>query len=88
MSEMVERVARASFDFWKATQPGKEHLQFEDLNNVEHEMEFALAHARALIAAMRVPTVKMIDAVDLSIPTEGEILSVWSSMIDAILEEK
>ena len=98
MSEMVERVARASFDFWKSTQPGKEDLKFEDLNNTDDEMEFALAHARAIIEAMREPTEEMFCAGDERIiealndisgiardPTPAK--ASWQAMIEAALEE-
>lgn len=88
---MIERVARASFDFWKATQPGKEHLKFEDLVNLDHEDEFAIAHARALVAVMRDPTDQMITAGNDVIPDnasyEDNAANAYRAMIDAALAD-
>ena len=44
---MVERVARASFAFWK--QQNSRVADFEDMN--PDELEFAMAHARVMIKA-------------------------------------
>ena len=89
MSEMVDRVARASFDFWKATQPGKENLKFEELNNLDEEMEFAIAHARAIIVAMLEPTGNMMVAGERGIkegnPLESRAYHAWRAMISGAL---
>jgi hypothetical protein len=94
MSGMIERVARASFDHWRsnANRLGI-HLdkgqRFEDMD--EGELRFALAHARAVIAALREPTAAMVDAVLPSIDrlesADGQINGVWRAMIDAALED-
>lgn len=88
MSEMIERVARASFDFWKSTQPGKENLEFEHLNNIDDE--FALAHARAIIEAMGEPSDAMTNAAalvwDWDQYTETNALNMWQTMIDEALK--
>ena len=76
MSEMVERVGEAL---------RKECLSIfgSTWNN-----DNAWRLARAAIEAMREPTQEMVDAVDLGIPTEGQIFNTWREMIDAALNEK
>ena len=58
MTDMVERVARASFAFWK--QQNSRVADFEDMN--PDELEFAMAHARAMIEEMQEPTAEMVKA--------------------------
>ena len=64
MTSMVKQIARASFTHWRqnANQLGV-HMEkgqhFEDMT--EGEMRFALAHARANIAALREPNEEMIE---------------------------
>jgi hypothetical protein len=77
MGEMVERVAAAlrKLPIRDSKNPGSEldHLRLREA-------------ARAAIEAMREPTKEMIDACDINIPTEGEIVGVWGSMIDEALK--
>ena len=86
MSEMIERAARASFDFWKARQPGKEDLQFEQLNNLDGEMEFALAHAKAIIEAMREPTEEMVEAGWDGMEIKSIVTAIYGRMINEALK--
>lgn len=89
-SEMVEKVARASFKCWRdrMTEQGKYKPEdgydqaFEDMSESERELSYI--HARAVIEAMRVPVGAMIDA--------GKPWAVgnappncWLRMIDAAL---
>ena len=82
MTEMVERVARASFDYWVETRPEKAGLTFEDNN--EDEIAFAMEHARRCIAAMREPTQAMLTAGLLTSPDQ-QLTYCWEAMIDAAL---
>jgi len=88
MSEVVERVARASFAFWK--QQNSRVADFEDMN--PDELEFAMAHARAMIGEMRKPTPSMVRAVYSVEPEldcvrghhlmEDEVPKIFTAMID------
>lgn len=87
---MIERVARASFKYW-AKRKGMD-FKFEDMPS--DELEFALGHAKAAIAAMREPSEGMIDAGANSAgwhsaeePTY-EAPKCYKAMIDAALKEE
>lgn len=58
MSEMIERIARVSFDAWNK-QRGRS-FAYEDMS--EEEREWSMVHAKAILEAMRVPTEGMIKA--------------------------
>lgn len=86
---MVERVARASFLFWK--QQNSRVANFEDMN--PDEMEFAMAHARAVIEAMR-PTEAELKAAGCDDDNSGApycvdcsfLASEFGKLIDAALK--
>src|SRR5260221_14106008 len=101
MSEMIERVARASFAAWRQRMietgqcPEAIASTFEDLN--ESEREFAFIHARAAIAAMREPNGIMATAGGDTAFRERRMIygipsidtcAVYRAMIDAALAEK
>lgn len=77
MGEMVDRVARAIAMAEATIMLGGDKTK---------EAPDPRAIARAAIEAMREPTQDMIDACDINIPTEGEIVGVWDSMISAALK--
>lgn len=79
---MVECVARASFAWWK--EQNSRAANFEDMN--PDELEFALGHARVVIAAMREPTEGMLNAVDLRKERMMGSGYAWQAMIDAALK--
>lgn len=94
MSEMIERVARASFKCWRDRMDELNlHMdkgrRFEDMN--ENELEFAYMNARAMIEAMREPTDEMIQAGYINEGSSGVdkdyIKEVYELMIDAALKE-
>ncbi len=95
MDDMIERVARASFLYWRenATRKGF-HLDrpqtFDEMQ--PDEREFALGHARAIIAALREPTEEMLAAgidrlcqEDMPETCAGE---AYQAMIDVILSKR
>ena len=91
MSEMVTRVALASFECWRKRMTEKGRLldvgqTFEDMS--ESEREFSLLHARAMIEAMREPTLEMkLKGVQLGLNVgPDEAAEVWQDMIDAALK--
>lgn len=84
MSEMVERVARASFRSY--CERNKLEFVFEDMD--ASEMEFAMLHARACVEAMREPTEAMDEAGDMEAHymPPGAPSRVWRQMIDEALK--
>ncbi len=93
-SEMVERVARASFAAWCKRMadtgqraPDIANAKFEELS--EREREFAFLHARAAILAMREPTEAMIEGAS-SYDDYGHpaiCKAHWQAMIDRALSD-
>jgi hypothetical protein len=94
MGEMVERVALAIATL--SADAGLRH-NLAEINQSDRFEEYRRmwpvkvtdhdkALARAAIEAMREPTKEMIDACDINIPTEGEIVGVWDDMISAALK--
>lgn len=101
-NEMIERVARASFNCWRKrmTELGH-HLDksqtFEEMKS--SEAEFALIHAKAIIEAMREPTDDMIQAglnsTNTRLNIEGSAITVnlakmkirYQAMMQAALKE-
>lgn len=92
----IEEVARASFACWrKRMNDLGYHLDkgqtFEDMSGSERE--FALMNARAMIAAMREPTKKMLKAAEneqspsYEYNENGMTIDIWRAMIDAALKE-
>lgn len=81
MTEMEERVARASFACWKME--NSRVANFEDIN--PDELAFAERHARAIIRAMREPTEAQYDALCATNKVWRELNSyiVWQTYIDA-----
>jgi hypothetical protein len=84
---MVERVARASFAWWK--EQNSRVAEFEDMNS--DELSFALEHARVVIAALREPTDAMKSCHeevhwDFSCHVCGGLTDGWHKMIDKALE--
>lgn len=85
---MVEKVARASFRYWRenATRKGV-HLDrpqtFDEMP--PEEREFALGHARAAIEAMREPTEEMISADALQLELVLAVKAAWAAC-DMIVE--
>lgn len=75
MSEMIDRIALAL---------ARENCSqsAEAARTWEHYRD----DARIAIEVMREPTRAMIDAVDLSVPTEGMITGIWGTMIDEALK--
>lgn len=65
VSEMIEKVARASWEIWRKSKeeegdPRATMFTFDDAWDGP-EREFCIAHARACIEAMREPTSDMIE---------------------------
>lgn len=101
-AEMIERVAKASFECWRKRMDKLGlHLdkgqEFEDMT--ERELAFAYENARAMIAAMREPTKEMLQncaAIDFVDPSsmlnrynrcKDYAKISWQAMIDAALKE-
>jgi len=84
MNEMVERVARASFVAWSGER--KNGKTFEDMPTWERE--WCLNHARAMIEAMREPTVEMLVAAYaiVGIPERPVLANGYRAMIDEALK--
>jgi hypothetical protein len=80
MGEMVERAARALYVAEVGGEAG-----WDDRIGEKGRDVFRM-RVRAVIEAMRDPTQDMIDACDINIPTEGEIVGVWDDMISAALK--
>ncbi len=89
MSEMIERVARASFACWRTRMDELGHhldkgRNFEDMS--ESESEFAIMNARAVIEAMREPSKAMMDAGRPWAYSDKLPPNCWIKMIDAALK--
>lgn len=86
MSEMVERVAKASFECW--CRHHNENHKFEELSTEEYE--FALEHAKAIVEAMRMPTDNVISAGAMIMldydPGHDDMLRCWQACIDEMLK--
>jgi hypothetical protein len=88
MSEMVERVARASFAIYCK----RNELSFTFENMDDYERDFAMEHARACIEAMREPTKIMVytatkcgDSEGYGSISEWDARNLWEEMIDTAL---
>jgi hypothetical protein len=109
MSEMIDRVAKAIAETialahikHNLREIGQEDKLEEYLRMFPIKLTLADSEvARAAVAAMREPTIGMVDAVDLEGETDAggginatysvgseEAKKVWQAMIDAALEEK
>lgn len=87
MTEMIDRVARASFAAWNK-QRGKQFV-YEDMS--PEEREWSLVHARVVIEALRDPTESMLEAGSIDLGAGGELddrnlSEVWKLMIDEALK--
>lgn len=87
MSEMIERIARALYE--KMNPESEEFRGFAEFYRWDGRHFKGQEHyrrmARIVIEEMREPTQPMLDAVDISVPTLGMIITPWRQMIDAAL---
>ncbi len=90
MSEMVERVARALHA--ESEQTLSSSSLFQKIPPFESGRHIWEAQARAAIAAMREPTVKMVVAFEhemrATVSMQSDAVIGWRTMVDAALEEK
>jgi len=82
MSEMVERVARASFAAWaKNRDNGK---VFEDMT--DSEREWCMEHAREMIKALRGPVTDAMYMRGQAFMQTGHPDQVWNAMLNEALK--
>lgn len=89
MSNMVERVARASFKCWRGHMTKLGHhmdrgMTFEDMT--DDEREFEMMNAKAMIAAMRDPTEEM-STTAIMLSSDSTYDEIYKAYIDAALKE-